>query len=79
MAPVMAFMAVKMFWKMHLAKVFLSSSEKPRPWMILICRRKVVLPLSPVPDGSHGEIKLTSGTFRVVDHQSLWRVKLEGH
>lgn len=64
MAPVMAFMAVKMFWKMHLAKAFLSSSEKPRPWMILICRRKVVFPLSPVPDGSHGEIKITNDTFR---------------
>lgn len=50
MAPVIAFMAVKMFWKMHLAKTFLSSSEKPRPWMILICRMKVVFPLSPVPE-----------------------------
>lgn len=50
MAPVMAFMAVTMFWKMHLANVLLSSSEKPRPWMILICRMKVVFPLSPVPE-----------------------------
>lgn len=52
MAPVMAFIAVKMFWKMHLAKAFLSSSEKPRPWMILICRMKVVFPLSPVPEAT---------------------------
>lgn len=31
----------------------------------------MVFPLSPVPDGSDGEIKITSGTFRVVDHQTF--------